>query len=57
MSTHTMMLGGAFLADTFQTACLCGWEGEHHATEADAIDEWDNHCDVVFMEATMEVAE
>lgn len=31
--------------------CSCGWQGGEHATETAAIDAWENHCDVVFMEA------
>lgn len=38
--------------DTITPTCSCGWAGNDHTTEDAAVDDWENHCDVVFMEAT-----
>lgn len=35
--------------------CSCGWETKAPSTKA-AIDAWENHCDVAFMESTMDGA-
>lgn len=48
-----MELGSDFIEDGWTATCSCGWESqERHDAPADAVDEWENHCDVVFMEAT-----
>lgn len=39
--------------DDFDAWCSCGWIDTACATEEDAVDVWENHCDVVFMERTM----
>lgn len=49
---HALMIGGSFLSDNYTADCSCGWNGHPHDDEADAVDEWENHCDAVFMEAT-----
>lgn len=49
---HVMSLSSSFIDDQFVAECSCGWEGKDRNTEADAIEDFDNHCDVVFMEAT-----
>jgi hypothetical protein len=58
MGEHVMHIGQGFLDGKWHTSCSCGWEGTGvHKTTVDAADEWDNHCDVVFMEATMQGGE
>lgn len=50
---HVFILGHDFIDDTYNAECSCGWESqEAHVESADAMDDWDNHCDVAFMEAT-----
>ena len=50
---HVAVLGQDFASGAWTAECSCGWEHrEECADEAEAIDAWDNHCDVVFMEAT-----
>jgi hypothetical protein len=49
---HLMAIGQDFIDGTWATECSCGWESNERNAEADAVDEWENHCDVVFMEAT-----
>lgn len=51
---HTCFIGSDFLSDEWETSCSCGWTGSPHDSEGAAFDEWENHTDVVFMEATME---
>lgn len=53
MNDHILMLGESFLDDQISTSCTCGWEhsGDLESRE-DAVEQWENHCDVVFMEAT-----
>jgi hypothetical protein len=34
-----------------QAHCSCGWTCDAE-DDFDALDRWENHCDVVFMEAT-----
>lgn len=48
---HDLEIEQSFLADGFRPACSCGWEGRVHDDNEGAVDEWENHCDVVFMEA------
>lgn len=40
------------MSGDFTACCSCGWEGEGNDTQEQAIEDWENHCDVVFMEAT-----
>ena len=41
-------MGGSYTSE-----CSCGWESQTKRNSVeDAIDDWENHCDVVFMEAT-----
>lgn len=50
---HVMVVGQGFVSGRWTAECSCGWESAHdHRYEAVAIDDWENHCDVVFMEAT-----
>lgn len=52
MGDHTLIYDQDFLG-TWQACCSCGWESSRrHETEAEAVEDFDNHCDVVFMEAT-----
>lgn len=51
-SEHVLIIGQDFVDATYTAECSCGWEGDERNAEADAIDDWENHCDVVFMEAT-----
>lgn len=42
-----------FLRDGIRAGCSCGWESRNWSDDLiGAHDEWDNHCDQVFMEAT-----
>ena len=37
----------------FRADCSCGWEGRRlHEEEEEAVDEWEFHCEDVFMAAT-----
>lgn len=54
---HTCFIGNDFLSDNWETSCSCGWAGHEHSTKEAAFDEWENHTDVVFMEATMHGAD
>lgn len=39
--------------DGYEVACSCGWDHPDNFDDVEAAeDAWDNHCDVVFMEAT-----
>lgn len=50
---HTLELGQDFDGDDWIAVCACGrWESKPCAAEMDAVDAWENHCDVVFMKAT-----
>lgn len=50
---HEMVLSDN--AGQWEVACSCGWDSDtDHVDPGAAIDDWDNHCDVVFMEATMQ---
>lgn len=51
---HVLQLQRGFLEDGVLACCSCGWDGDQHDNDEDAIEEWENHCDVVFMEATMQ---
>ncbi|MGH9151339.1 MAG: hypothetical protein ACRD03_02810 [Acidimicrobiales bacterium] len=49
---HTFIFGQTFDGVSF-SSCTCGWEsGREHGSYEEAEDTWENHCDVVFMEAT-----
>lgn len=47
---HVAVLDQDFTSGFWTAACSCGWESTETALadEADAIDAWDYHCDVVF---------
>jgi len=48
---HDLDLQQDFFDDTWTAYCSCGWESQERNAEAGAIEDWENHCDVVFMEA------
>lgn len=41
-----------FLEDGFIPWCSCGWSGKARPTIEECQDEWENHCDTVFYDAT-----
>jgi hypothetical protein len=50
---HEMIIGQNVTDTLITVECTCGWEALHPFVDAEeAADAWDNHCDVVFMEAT-----
>ena len=49
---HLMLIGQDFLSGEHEVECSCGWAAGAFKDEASADEAWDNHCDVVFMEAT-----
>jgi hypothetical protein len=52
-SEHEMIVGQNFDDTLITVECTCGWEALHPFVDAEqAADAFDNHCDVVFMEAT-----
>ena len=52
-ATHDLEVQTGFADDGCTAFCSCGWEADAPSTKA-AIAAWDNHCDVTFMESTME---
>lgn len=48
---HTLELGSAGHGCVW-AECSCGWTSEAFRDSEAAVDAWENHCDVVFMEAT-----
>lgn len=47
------MIEHDFVSDGLRAACTCGWQGRREHPDHDAVvDEWENHCDTVFMKAT-----
>lgn len=53
MADHDLALDDGSLDGGIVAVCSCGWDGDQHDNTEDAVEEWENHCDVVFMEATM----
>lgn len=51
---HIAQIGQDFVGGKWEAGCSCGWEGNQHELKSTAMDEWENHCDVVFMESTMQ---
>lgn len=50
---HVLVIDQDFLGGRYTASCSCGWESRYdHKARSRAVDDWDNHCDVVFMEAT-----
>lgn len=49
---HVMYLDHDFLGTTYDVGCSCGWDRSGYGSRRAAVDDWENHCDVVFMEAT-----
>ena len=59
-SEHVAGYEQDFASGDFTAFCSCGWEShsrEKFHTSAEALNEWENHCDNVFMEATERHAE
>ena len=54
VETHDLELISDFIEGGYTPVCSCGWEGKRHGALDDAHEEWTDHCDVVFMEATDE---
>jgi len=54
MADHELIYGESFVTDDMTASCTCGWRVDAR-NRTDAIDKWENHCDVVFMEATERV--
>ena len=54
---HTCFIGNDFLSDAWETSCSCGWVGREWPTQDEAYEDWENHCDVAFMESTMQGAD
>ena len=55
MTDHVLCYVRDFLLDGIVAGCSCGWEGHlrfDYMEQVDAADEWGDHCDSVFMEAT-----
>lgn len=49
---HVWIAGQDFHSGIWTSECSCGWDKDDLADENAALDAWENHCDVVFMEAT-----
>lgn len=53
---HDFLIGSSFFhADDGRDIvpeCSCGWEGERQDSAERAQEAWEDHCEVVFMEAT-----
>jgi len=54
---HTCFIGNDFVSDAWECSCSCGWCGPERETKEVAYEDWENHCDVAFMEATMQGAD
>jgi hypothetical protein len=48
MADHEFIYGEGFLGGDVVAGCTCGWEVDAD-DEADAVDKWESHCDVIFM--------
>lgn len=46
-----MLIGQDWISGEHEVGCSCGWEGHAHTMRDAAVDEWENHCDVAFMDA------
>lgn len=59
MSTeeHVLSIESSYLSGATIPMCSCGWEGPESDGVSDAVEKWDDHCDAVFYEATMEGVE
>ena len=51
MTEHELMLKPDVTGEVVGE-CSCGWWDDSFDTEAEAVDAWEHHCDVVFMELT-----
>jgi hypothetical protein len=52
-SGHVLIVGQSFTSDEMTSSCTCGWESPREFdNDSQVLDAWENHCDVVFMEAT-----
>lgn len=55
MNEHDQII--SLNCDEWEAGCSCGWDAPGGFPDIDdAIDAWENHCDVVFMEATISKA-
>ena len=50
---HVMELEQHFLVEGVTAWCSCGWSGRRRDSGREAVEDFDNHCEAVFMEATM----
>jgi len=49
---HVLSIESGFIEGGYTPHCDCGWVGLLADTSEEAIEEWGDHCDAVFMEAT-----
>lgn len=55
---HTFEYTQSFLSDGYRAGCSCGWESRSEAQSVDlALDDWDNHCEDIFIAATERIQE
>jgi hypothetical protein len=52
VSEHVYQLASNFIRGGWEASCLCGWRGVNRDTQDEAYEDWDDHCDIIFMEAT-----
>lgn len=52
IETHDLTIEQDWLVDGHTAHCSCGWSGRREESAERAVDAWENHCDIVFMEAT-----
>jgi hypothetical protein len=50
---HRFEIEQGFADDGWTACCSCGWSEPEQRSRLRALDAWENHCDVVFIEATM----
>ncbi len=52
-SEHIAVMGNDFVSNLWHASCSCGWESRHQRDDQDAAtDDWELHCDAVFIDAT-----
>lgn len=49
---HELYIAHDVFDGTYSFECSCGAEGDERNAEVDALADWKDHCDRVFMEAT-----
>lgn len=52
VTQHDAEIQSDFIEGGYTAHCSCGWGGERCETMAEAMEEWEDHCEVVFIEAT-----